>query len=82
MSEKHQSIESILGHPDDGKWHNVPAPEAEAVLDQVRAELDRIAALPTVTAMTSKANTFAVGARWAIRMIRENGLGEREEPAP
>ncbi|MGW6243839.1 hypothetical protein [Streptomyces roseolus] len=59
-----------------------PAPEAGVVLDQVRAELDRIAGLSTVTVMTSKADTFAVGARWAIRMLRENGLGEREEPAP
>lgn len=59
-----------------------PTSAAEAVLDQVRAELDRIASLPTVTAMTSKADTFAVGARWAIRMLRENALGEREEPAP
>ncbi|MFE3123894.1 hypothetical protein ACFXHD_10775 [Streptomyces hydrogenans] len=64
--------------------HQTPDPtlEAQTVLDQVRAELDRIAALPTVTADDGQADTFAAGARWAIRMIHENGLGEREEPAP
>lgn len=34
-------------------------------------ELDRIEALPTVQADNGRANTFAVGARWVARMVRE-----------
>jgi hypothetical protein len=37
----------------------------------VLAELARIEALPTVQHDDGRANTFAVGARWTIRMIRE-----------
>ncbi|MFJ4863428.1 hypothetical protein [Streptomyces sp. NPDC088748] len=34
-------------------------------------ELDRIEALPTVQADDGRADTFAVGVRWAARMVRE-----------
>jgi hypothetical protein len=40
-------------------------------LDRVTAELDRLSSLDTVTRHDSRADSFGVGARWAIRMIRE-----------
>lgn len=47
----------------------------QVVLD----ELNRIEALPTVQADDGRANTFAVGVRWAARMVRE--AIERGAPA-
>ncbi|MGW1121090.1 hypothetical protein ACWD5B_28935 [Streptomyces tanashiensis] len=52
------------------------AERAEATLNAVRAELDRMAALSTVTYDDGRADTFPVGARWALRMIRENALDQ------
>lgn len=45
------------------------AEEAEAKLTAVDAELDRIANLSTVTADDGRADKFATGARWTLRMI-------------
>lgn len=45
----------------------------------VLTELDRIEALPTVQADNGRPNTFAVGVRWAARMVRE--AIERGAPA-
>lgn len=56
--------------------------KAEAVLGRVLAELDRIAQLGTVTSDDGRANTFAVGARWTLRMIREVIDGKRDPAAP
>jgi len=56
----------------------------EATVDRVRVELDRLAALDTVTDDDGRANTFATGARWVIRMVRENALAEpgQDQPGP
>lgn len=43
---------------------------AEATLSRVQAELDRITALPTVTADDGHADRFSVGARWTLNLIR------------
>lgn len=55
------------------------AERAEAALNAVRAELDRIAALPTIAYDDGRADTFPVGARWTIRVLRENALGEPQK---
>ncbi|NYV72961.1 hypothetical protein [Streptomyces sp. UH6] len=55
---------------------------AEDVLERVRAELDRIARLDTVTADNGRADSFAVGARWTLRMIREALDHAEATPAP
>jgi len=65
---------ALLGEEAAALIHNVPE---RAALDRVRAELDRIAALPTVT-REGRADSFATGARWTIRMIREVLDGTRE----
>lgn len=49
-------------------------------IEAVLAELDRIATLPVVQHDDGRANTFAVGSRWTLRMIRE--AIERGAPAP
>ena len=49
------------------------ADQAEAALNAVRTELDRISELPTVTTCDT-CNSFSTGVRWTIRMIRENTL--------
>lgn len=41
---------------------------AEAALARVRAELDRIAALPTTTRDDDRADSFGTGARWTLRL--------------
>jgi hypothetical protein len=47
---------------------SAPDPAA-VVVARVQAEINRIAGLPTVTRDDGRADTFAVGARWAIRLI-------------
>lgn len=49
-------------------------------IDVVLAELDRIAELPAVQDDDGRADRFAVGARWTLRMVRE--AIERGAPAP
>ncbi|HET9326430.1 MAG TPA: hypothetical protein VFQ05_06655 [Candidatus Eisenbacteria bacterium] len=49
-------------------------------IEAVVAELDRITQLPAVQDQEGGADTFAVGARWTLRMIRE--AIERGAPAP
>ncbi len=49
-------------------------------IEVVLAELDRIAALPVVQDRDDNADSFAVGARWTVRMVRE--AIERGAPAP
>jgi hypothetical protein len=44
----------------------------------VRAELDRIADLDTVRHDDGRADRFSTGARWTLRMIRENALDEQQ----
>lgn len=53
-----------------------PAGEVAAV----RAELDRIAELPTVTCDDGRADRFSTGARWTLRMIREVLNGQEHTP--
>lgn len=55
------------------------AEQAEAAITRVRAELDRLAALPTVDKTETRSNRFSVGASWAIRLIRA-ALDEPKEP--
>jgi hypothetical protein len=57
----------------------VRAAKADHTLARVHAELNRLENLDTVKADDSHANRFATGARWTIRMIRENALEERPE---
>lgn len=57
MSETHSCDCPFCGRDDTNR----------VVLD----ELARIEALPTVQADDGRANTFAVGVRWAARMVRE-----------
>ncbi|MFF4369659.1 hypothetical protein [Streptomyces sp. NPDC001594] len=45
------------------------AEQAEATLTRVRAEHDRIAALPTVNRDETRTDTFSAGARWALDRI-------------
>lgn len=58
------------------------AEQAEAAIARVRAELNRIANLGTITHDDGHADTFSTGARWAIRIIRENVLGEQADRTP
>ncbi len=39
-------------------------------LENLRAELDRISALPTVDKTETRASRFSVGAAWAVRQVR------------
>jgi hypothetical protein len=55
------------------------AERADAVLTRMRAELDRIAALPTTNRDDDHADSFGTGARWTLRMIR--AALEGSEPA-
>ncbi|GAA3374680.1 hypothetical protein [Streptomyces racemochromogenes] len=57
------------------------AKQTEAALVRVRAELDRMAALPTVDRDEIRADTFSTGARWALDQIRA-ALTEPKEPRP
>jgi hypothetical protein len=50
----------------------------EGALRRVRDELDRIAALPTVTTDDGHADRFSTGARWTLRLIR----AALTQPAP
>lgn len=50
------------------------------VQKEIRAELDRIANLPTVTADDGRADAFATGARWTLRMIRDVLNGQEHTP--
>lgn len=54
----------------------------QAAIARVRAELDRIANLRTITHDDGHADTFSTGVRWAIRIIRENVLGEQADRTP
>ncbi|MDX2708098.1 hypothetical protein PV350_35425 [Streptomyces sp. PA03-6a] len=51
----------------------------DAAIETVLAELDRISALDTVAHDNGRADSFAVGARWTVRMVRE--AIERGAPA-
>ncbi|MFJ6579291.1 hypothetical protein ACIQMY_25430 [Streptomyces sp. NPDC091368] len=51
------------------------AEKAEAAVERVRAELDRISELPTVSTC-DPCNSFSTGVRWTLRMIRENALDQ------
>lgn len=48
---------------------------AEEFRTRVVAELNRLAALPTVNEDSGRADSFGTGARWALRMIREAVAG-------
>ena len=54
------------------------AERAKATTERVRAELDRIADLDTVTRDDGRADRFSTGARWTLRMVRENALDEQQ----
>ncbi|MGW3193702.1 hypothetical protein ACWDBD_03760 [Streptomyces sp. NPDC001118] len=49
-------------------------------IEAVLAELDRIAQLPVVQDDGDNPDSFAVGARWTMRMVRK--AIERRAPAP
>lgn len=59
--------------------HATEAPRSGEVA-AVRAELDRIAELPTVTCDDGRADRFSTGARWTLRMIREVLNGQEHTP--
>ncbi|MFF1499723.1 hypothetical protein ACFVZR_07565 [Streptomyces sp. NPDC058316] len=54
------------------------AEQAEAAIERVRTELDRIADLDTVRHDDGRADRFSTGARWTLRMIRENAIAEQQ----
>jgi hypothetical protein len=54
------------------------AQRAEAALERVRAECERITQLPPVATNSGRGDSFDCGARWTIRMIR----GALDQPAP
>jgi hypothetical protein len=56
------------------------AEQAETALARVRAELDRIAALPTVDRPETRCDRFSVGANWAVGRIL--AILEPTEPRP
>ena len=77
-------VDRLGEYADRGIANGERAEAAESTLAAVRTELDRVAALPVVT-REDRADSFATGARWTLRLIRA-ALGgpqpDQAEPEP
>lgn len=74
-SEDGQAVRMAAQYAERAIENGQHAEQAEATLDAVRAELDRISELPTVSTC-GPCNSFSTGVRWAIRMVRENAIDQ------
>ncbi|MGW4703744.1 hypothetical protein [Streptomyces sp. NPDC004285] len=74
-SEDGQAIRMAGRFAEKANENGERADQAEATLNAVRAECDRISELSTVSTC-GPCNSFSTGVRWAIRMVRENALNQ------